>query len=78
MIPVRWQLYAIIAVAFVLGVLGIRSKLISEGEDRLRVKIEKDRAASRDAAQEIENEVDALDRDALKRRGTVWVREPKR
>lgn len=78
MIPARWKLYAVIVVAFVLGVVGVRSRLLSEGEDRLRAKIEKDRVASRQAAQEIENEVDALDRDALKRRGSVWVRKTKR
>lgn len=29
-------------------------------------------------AQEVENEVEALDRDALKRRAAVWVRQDKR
>lgn len=78
MIPARWQLYLIIAAAFVVGLLGIRSSLLAQGEARLRAKIEKDRAASRDAAQEIENEVEALDRDDLKRRAAVWVRGAKR
>lgn len=30
------------------------------------------------AAKEIENEVEALDRDTLKRRASKWVRGPKR
>lgn len=30
------------------------------------------------AAREVENEVEAMDSDALKRRAAVWVRKPKR
>lgn len=78
MIPTRWQLYLILAGAFVVGLLGIRSSLLTQGETRLRAKIEAKRVAARDAAQEIENEVDALDRDDLKRRAAVWVRNAKR
>jgi len=78
MIPARWQLYLILAGAFVVGLLGIRSSLLAQGEARLRARIEAKRAAARDAAQEIENEVDALDRDDLKRRAAVWVRNAKR
>lgn len=78
MIPARWQLYAVVAVAFVLGVLGIRSRWIAEGEEKLRSKIEARNRQARDEAREIANEVEALDRDSLKRRAAIWVRRSDR
>ena len=75
MIPARWQLYGVLAVAFVLGLLGIRAKLLAEGEARLRAKIATKRMEATKKAQEVENEIDALDRDTLKRRSLVWMRK---
>lgn len=74
----RWQLWGVVAVAFVLGIMGIRAKWVSDGEAKLRAKIEARRQQAQTEAREISNEVDALDRDALKRRASVWVRNPKR
>ena len=74
----RWQLYGVVIVAFVLGVLGIRSRLLAEGEDRLRGKIAADRMQAVKKASEVENEVEAFDRDTLRGRATIWVRKPKR
>jgi hypothetical protein len=74
----RWQLYGVLAVAFVLGLLGIRARLLAEGEERLREKIATERRGATKQAQEVHNEVEALDRDALRGRATVWVRKPKR
>lgn len=74
----RWQLWVVVAVAFVLGVLGIRARWLYDGEQRLREKIEAQRADALRRAREVENEVEALDRDALKRRASVWVRDSKR
>lgn len=78
MIPVKWQLYGVLAVAFVLGVLGIRAKLLADGEARLRAKIDAKRVEAMHEAQEVRNEVEALDRDSLKSRARQWVRGPKR
>lgn len=74
----RWQLWVVVAVAFVLGVLGIRARWLSDGEQRLREKIEAQRNDALRRAREVENEVEALDRDALKRRASVWVRRSER
>ena len=74
MIPIRWQLYLVLTVAFFAALIGIRAKLLAEGEARLRAKIDKDRLEAARAAKEIENEVEALDRDTLKRRAAGWVR----
>lgn len=70
----RWQLYAAIAAAFVLGLLGIRSAWISQGESRARAAIAESRAKAVRAANEVENEVEALSTDDLRRRASVWVR----
>lgn len=78
MIVARWQLWAILVAAFLLGILGIRAKWISDGEAKLRAKIEAKRQEAVQQAREIENEVEALDRDALKSRARQWVRGPKR
>lgn len=74
MIPVRWQLYLVLTVAFFAALIGIRAKLLAEGEARLRAKIDKDRLEAAHAAKEIDNEVESLDRDTLKRRAAGWVR----
>ena len=75
MIPARWQLYLVLTVAFFAALVGIRAKLLAEGEARLRAKIDKDRLEAARAAKEIENEIEELDRDTLKRRAAGWVRD---
>jgi hypothetical protein len=80
MIPLRFQLYAAVAVAFFLGVLGIRSKWISDGEDRVRTKMADKKIKAIKEAQDVRNEVEAFDRHTLRGRATIWVRgnKPKR
>lgn len=70
----RWQLYAVLVTALVLGLLGVRAKLLADGEARLRAKIEQRRNEAAREAQEIENEVEALGIDDLKSRARRWVR----
>lgn len=78
MIPLRLKLYLVATVAFILGVLGIRAKWISDGEDRARSQITEKRLKAIKEAQDVRNEVEAFDRDTLRGRATVWVRKPKR
>jgi len=80
LIPLRFQLYAAVALAFLLGVVGIRSKWLSDGEERVRNQITDKRLKAVKEAQEVRNEVDAFDRDTLRGRATIWVRgnKPKR
>lgn len=78
MIPLKWKLYGIIAVAFVLGALGIRAQWIAGAEMRMRVKVAEKRVKAIQEAQEVRNEVEALDTDTLKQRATRWVRNPDR
>ncbi len=74
----KLKLYALVIVAFVLALLGIRSMWIQQGEERLKSKIERERLDAALKAKEIENEVEALDRDAVRRRGKLWVRKSSR
>lgn len=78
MIPIKWKLYALIALAFVLGLVGLRAKFISDGEEKLRAKIDADRISAIREANDVRNEVEALDRDTLQSRARRWVRGPKR
>lgn len=78
MILTRWQLWGVLAVAFALGLLGIRAKWVSDGEQKLRDKMEAQRLKNLERARDIENEVEALDRDTLRNRARQWVRNPKR
>jgi hypothetical protein len=74
----RWQLYAVLAVAFGLGLLGIRARLLAEGEERLRTKLATRKMEAIKQAQEVQNEVESLDRGTLRDRAVVWVRKSKR
>lgn len=74
MIPLRLKLYLVLGVAFMLGVLGIRAKWISDGEERVRVQIADKRLKAMKEAQDVRNEVEGFDRDTLRGRATVWVR----
>lgn len=72
----RWNLYLILALAFVAGVFGLKTYWMATAEAKLRAKIEAKRRAAIEDAKEIRNEVEALDRDTLKRRAAKWVRNP--
>ena len=76
----KWQLYLVLGAAFALGILGIRAKLLSEGEARLRGALADQRVKAIREAQEVRNDVEALDQDTLRARAAVWVRgnKPKR
>jgi hypothetical protein len=80
LIPLRFQLYAVLALAFSLGILGIRAKWVSDGEERVRIKMADKKTRAVKEAQEVRNEVDAFDRNTLRGRANVWVRgdKPKR
>lgn len=74
MISLRLKLYLAAAAAFILGVLGIRAKWVSDGEDRVRAQMADKRLKAMKEAQNVRNEVEAFDRDTLRGRATIWVR----
>lgn len=74
----RWKLWALVALAFLLGVLGIRARWVSEGESKMRAKVAEQRRQAIREANEVRDEVEALDHDTLKQRASRWVRGPQR
>lgn len=75
MVLSRLKLYALVAVAFVLGFLGLRSMWIKEGIDRERVKRQEQRLKSIEKAKEVKNEVELLDDEGLAARASEWMRK---
>lgn len=76
----RVKLYLLVGTAFLLGIMGVRAKLLSEGEARLRARVDAGRVLAAGKALEVRNEVEAFDRDTLRGRASIWVRggKPKR
>lgn len=74
MIPLRAKLYLAVAAAFLLGVFGVRAKWLKDGEQKVRAQITERRLETIKEAQDVRNEVEALDRDTLRGRATIWVR----
>lgn len=75
MIPFEWVSAAVVAVISLAAIWlnGRRS-----AKTRIKLQQVENRIAAVKQAKEIENEVQALDRDSLKRRASVWVRGSKR
>ena len=73
MVGARLQLYALVALAFVAGVLGIYMAGVQRGIDRQRTKIDRARLDKIGQAKEIEDAVNA-DPDIVSR-ASRWLRE---
>jgi len=73
MVGARLQLYALVALAFVAGILGIYMAGVQRGIDRQRTKIDRARLDKIGQAKEIEDEINADPH--LVDRARQWVRE---
>jgi len=73
MVGARLQLYVLLALAFVAGVLGIYMAGVQRGIDRQRTKIDRARLDKIGQAKEIEDAVNA-DPDIVSR-ASRWLRE---
>ena len=71
---VRLQLYGLLALAFVAGLLGIYAAGTRAGAERVRQKIDAKRLADLKTAKGIEDEIESLDDPYLVDRATQWVR----
>lgn len=71
----RLKLYALVAAAFLLGVIGMRALWIDEGVDREKARRDKQRLGDMREAKEIEDEVEVLDDVGLGERAGRWVRQ---
>lgn len=73
MIPLVWK-FLLGRLALVLAFLGLKARWVSEGRKQ-QVQVDTVRTLRVvHKAVEVENEVEALDRDTLKRRAAKWVR----
>lgn len=73
----KLKLYAAAALAFMVGLIGIYLQGRRAGVDAVTAKTQKRRIDDIQAAREVENEIEALDNDELRRRASVWVRSGK-
>lgn len=70
----RIQLYALLAFAFVAGMLGIYVSGVQRGIDRTKRKIDEKRLSNMKTAKEVEDEVEVMDDTHLADRANEWVR----
>lgn len=70
----KLQLYALIASAFVLGLLGIYSAGMARGQDKIKRKIDAKRLDNINIKSEVEDELDASDDTYLAYRAAKWMR----
>ena len=71
----RLQLYGLLALGFMLGLIGIYSAGVMRGQDKVKRKLDQKRIDNLTTQKEIENELDALSDTSLSDRATEWVRK---
>lgn len=71
----RLQLYGLLALGFMLGLIGIYSAGVMRGQDKVKRKLDQKRIDNLTTQKEIEDELDALDDTSLSDRATEWVRK---
>lgn len=73
MIPLRWKIWGLAALAFVAGMVGLRAAAISRALDRARTKGLEDALHRHDIRNEVDNRI-AAERDARERLRDDWSR----
>jgi len=71
----KLQLYGLIAVSFILGLLGIYSAGVARGQDKIKRKIDEKRISNLKTQKEIDDEINSLDDPYLVDRARKWVRK---
>jgi hypothetical protein len=71
----KLQIYGLIAVSFVLGLLGIYSAGIARGKDKIKRKLDEKLIDNMKTAKEVEDEIKSLGDNALLDRANKWVRK---
>jgi hypothetical protein len=71
----KLQIYGLIAVSFVLGLLGIYSAGIARGKDKIKRKLDEKLIDNTKTAKEVEDEIESLGDNALLGRADKWVRK---
>lgn len=71
----KLQIYGLIAVSFVLGLLGIYSAGIARGKDKIKRKLDEKLIDNMKTSKEVEDEIESLGDNALLGRANKWVRK---
>jgi len=74
----KFQLYALVGAAFVLGLIGIYSTGVARGQDKIKRKIDEKRLSNLKIQKVIDDEIKAMDDTELSDRASTWVRKDKR
>ena len=69
------QLYALIALGFVLGLLGIYFSGVARGQDKIKRKMDEKLIEHIRTAKDIDDEIDTLTDTSLADRANEWVRK---
>ena len=75
LIPLRWKLYALVAGAFLFGILGMRSRWIDNALAKEEAKRNEARVAAMRTANEVRRDVEVMDDTGLADRASRWLRE---
>ena len=71
----KLQIYGLIVVSFVLGLLGIYSAGVARGKDKIKRKLDEKLIDNMKTAKEVEDEIESLGDNALLDRANKWVRK---
>ena len=71
----KLQIYGLIVVSFVLGLLGIYSAGVARGKDKIKRKLDEKLIDNMKTAKEEEDEIESLGDNALLGRADKWVRK---
>ena len=71
----KLQIYGLIAVSFVLGLLGIYSAGIARGKDKIKRKLDEKLIDNMKTEKEVEDGIESLGDNALLGRANKWVRK---
>lgn len=74
----KLQLYGLIAVSFILGLLGIYSAGVARGQDKVKRKLDAKRISNLKTQKDIDDEINSLDDPYLVDRANKWVRKDNR
>ncbi len=71
-----WPYVAAVGAGLAL-LIGVRQSGKSAGRDEVRREMDEQAARAREIAREVDQNLDALDADSVRRRADDWVRKPK-
>lgn len=79
LVPLRWKIYGLVVLAFVLGLLRWRSVAVDAALAEAEAERNKRRLDAIEKAAEVRNEVEIMDDTGLSTRASKWLRnDPER